>query len=110
MLRADGEVSPVDAPGDLLGVLDEPELTTASVQLGPDDTLLLYTDGVNEARDPTGRVFGMYGLTRALGRCGGKSARASVDSILAAVLRHQGQDRRRDDMALLALRRCAPPH
>ncbi len=110
VLRADGEVSPVDAPGDLLGVLDEPELTTASVQLGPDDTLLLYTDGVNEARDPTGRVFGMYGLTRALGRCGGKSARASVDSILAAVLRHQGQDRRRDDMALLALRRCAPPH
>lgn len=109
LLRADGEVSTVDAQGDLLGVLDEPELTTASVQLRPYDLLLLYTDGVNEARNPAGRVFGMYGLTKALGRCGGASARETVDGILAAVLRHQGQDRRRDDMALLALRRCAPP-
>ncbi|CAN5712494.1 hypothetical protein BH24ACT13_BH24ACT13_13820 [soil metagenome] len=109
VLRADGVVFPVDAPGDLLGVLDEPELTTASVELNPGDLLLMYTDGVNEARNSAGRLFGFYGVTQALGECAGATTRETVDAIFAAVLRYQGQDRRRDDMALVALRRCAPP-
>jgi phosphoserine phosphatase RsbU/P len=35
----------------------------AAVSLEPGDLLLLYTDGVTEARDPNGRLFTVEGLS-----------------------------------------------
>ena len=50
--RADGTVEPVGVPGTLLGLLPEPELQDRSTELRPGDTLVLYTDGLTEARAP----------------------------------------------------------
>ena len=46
----DGKVEPVGESGRLLGAPDEPDWTVTSVELADGDELILYTDGVTEAR------------------------------------------------------------
>jgi phosphoserine phosphatase RsbU/P len=56
LMRADGTVAYQSAPrGMLLGVLDDATYAAATLRLGPGDSLLLYTDGLTEARTGTGR-------------------------------------------------------
>ncbi|GAA2328110.1 SpoIIE family protein phosphatase [Streptomyces caniferus] len=60
VLRADGRADYLPTPGGLLvGVLPTASFTPARTTLGPGDTLLLYTDGLTEARTNEGRE--MYG-------------------------------------------------
>ena len=49
-----------------VGVRHEPVVTTAWLQ--PDDMLLLYTDGLTEARDASGRLLGIEGLSEFIER------------------------------------------
>src|ERR1700688_4877580 len=42
-----------------VGLVPEAEFTTASVQLEPDDTLVLFSDGVTEAMEPEAEVYGV---------------------------------------------------
>ena len=48
-LRAGGAVETAGAPGTLLGIVREPEISEERVALAPGDALVLYTDGVVEA-------------------------------------------------------------
>ncbi|MGW7436721.1 PP2C family protein-serine/threonine phosphatase [Streptomyces sp. NPDC054849] len=51
VLRGEGRADYLPTPGGLLvGILPEPHFTAAETTLGPGDTLLLYTDGLTEAR------------------------------------------------------------
>lgn len=51
LIRADGTSSLVRMPGgQLIGALPDAHFTTADVHLGPGDAMLLYTDGLTEAR------------------------------------------------------------
>ena len=45
LLRADGSVLPLDAPGSLVGVFEDERFTSRSLRLLPGDRLLLYSDG-----------------------------------------------------------------
>lgn len=110
--RADGTVEAVGRQGTLLGVLPAVSIYDAPLLLHPGDTLLLYTDGLTEARPPrTARgappeEFGDAGLEPALAACAGMTAAEIVDHLAAAVVEHAA-GRREDDIALLALR--VPP-
>ena len=56
LIRADGTTAYQAAPrGMLLGVLDDATYTAVTIRLRPGDSLLLYTDGLTEARTSTGR-------------------------------------------------------
>jgi sigma-B regulation protein RsbU (phosphoserine phosphatase) len=66
--RANGEVVPLGASGTVLGVFPEAEYRSASLPLRPGDRLVLYTDGITEARNPDGDEFGQERLTSALVR------------------------------------------
>jgi sigma-B regulation protein RsbU (phosphoserine phosphatase) len=51
LLRADGAADYLRTPGgQLIGAFPEPRVATTTVRLEPGDTLLLYTDGLTEAR------------------------------------------------------------
>jgi hypothetical protein len=54
----DGGVQAVGEPGSLLGVLADPDLVDVRLRLDAGDTLVLYTDGVIEARSSRGVPFG----------------------------------------------------
>ncbi|MEU5130219.1 PP2C family protein-serine/threonine phosphatase [Streptomyces mobaraensis] len=77
-------------------------------RLLPGETLVLHTDGVEDARDAAGRFFP---LTRALAEAAASAPvvpAAVVDRVRAAVLRHTGGVLT-DDFALLALRNDRAP-
>ncbi|MGW2281649.1 PP2C family protein-serine/threonine phosphatase [Streptomyces sp. NPDC001770] len=104
VLRADGRADYLPTPGGLLvGVLPDPAFVTADTRLAPGDTLLLYTDGLTEARTGPDRT-GFYGdealrdFTR--GRAG-EPAHAVV-AALTGLLDSLGEGVT-DDTALLAL-------
>ncbi|MEU0256024.1 SpoIIE family protein phosphatase [Streptomyces sp. NPDC006184] len=104
VLRADGTAHFLPTPGGLLvGILPAARFVTASTTLTPGDTLLLYTDGLTEARTGEDRT-GLYGdealLAFAAGQAG-NSPQAVIEA-LAGLLASFG-DGLDDDTALLAL-------
>jgi len=65
LLKASGEVAPMGGPGTLLGVFDELELDHFETEVGPGDTLVLYTDGLLDSRAPE-RVLSEDSVVEAL--------------------------------------------
>jgi serine phosphatase RsbU (regulator of sigma subunit) len=103
VLRDDESVTAVDSEsGTLLGTLIDTDLRDVSVFLAPGDALVLYTDGVLEARDEGGRQFGQDGLAALLATCAGRSADGIARRIEVAVLAHCPEVP--DDMAIVVLR------
>lgn len=52
LLRADGSVEVVGEHGTLLGLFEDISVTDRTVRLGPGDSVIFYTDGVVDDRDP----------------------------------------------------------
>jgi len=101
VLRGD-RVEWIEVPGRLVGVFADVDLAEVVVRLAPGDALLLYTDGVIEARGPEG-WYGADRLATLVSSLAGASADAIADGVLAAVSDFQG-GRLRDDVALLVVR------
>ncbi len=101
LLRADGAVEDLGAPGSLVGAFDVGDYTDTVTVCHPGDAVLLYTDGVTEGRDHGA----LYGETRLRDRVrnGDSSPDALVDRVLEDVLDFQSH-RPKDDIALLAVR------
>ena len=89
------------AAGTVLGAFDRVQLHDATVELSAGDTLVVYSDGVTEARNGAG-FFGQSGLEACLARHP-DSARALVDALLSEVLEFQSGFPR-DDVVIAALR------
>jgi hypothetical protein len=82
--------------------LGEGTLTVAEEMLQPGDWLVLYTDGITEARDPAGRWFGERRLVEFLVRAAAAGAPPpeTVRRLVRSVLDHQ-DGRLQDDASIL---------
>lgn len=100
--RADGSVQDLGEPGTLLGLVRDPQLEDVHAELHPGDALVLYTDGITEARAPE-RVLDPEDLHRALSAMPARSARGIVEKLTALAMGKEGTPPR-DDIAVLALR------
>jgi sigma-B regulation protein RsbU (phosphoserine phosphatase) len=99
----EGSIRRLDDVGGIpLGVLDPVRYDESTVLLHPGQTLLLYTDGVTEARGPDGSMFGVGGIERALAECTGEPGRV-VASIADPLSRHEGGIRPGDDQTIVAI-------
>ena len=74
--------------------------------LGPGDSLVLYTDGVTEARAADGALLETAGLVRLLGELRGRSAQQMADGVWRGVQEHTAGDTT-DDVAVVVLQRVA---
>ncbi|MFG3280514.1 PP2C family protein-serine/threonine phosphatase [Streptomyces sp. NPDC048111] len=104
VLRADGTAAYLPTPGGLLvGILPSAPFATASTVLAPGDTLLLYTDGLTEARTGKDRtsLYGDEALLAFAAEQAGKAPHAVIQA-LTGLLDSFG-DGLDDDTALLAL-------
>ncbi len=99
VLRADGTVERVRARGPLIGVTRDVEFVPERLVLSPGDTVVLYTDGLTEARAPA-HVLSESDLVALLARGRGLGAER-----LATFLEQSATDGEspRDDIALLVL-------
>ena len=91
-----------DAPGMLLGMLPGTDFRDVAVTLRAGDALVLYTDGVVEARDSAGVQFGQDRLVALLSTCAGRSAACIARRIELATIAHS--PKMSDDMAIVVLR------
>jgi GAF domain-containing protein len=102
VLRDDGRVEVVRAPGTLVGVMADPSFGEATVVLDAGDALVLYTDGVTEARRGS-HLFDEAGLVALLAGLAGAPAERTADAIDEAVVTFR-DPRAADDVAFLVLR------
>ncbi|WUB85849.1 SpoIIE family protein phosphatase [Streptomyces sp. NBC_00566] len=110
VVRADGTADFLPTPGGLLvGVLPSARFVTASTVLTHGDTLLLYTDGITEARtgEDRTRLFGDEALLAFAAGHAGKPPPTLI-AALTGLLQTFG-DGLDDDTALLAIGATADP-
>ncbi|WP_329236922.1 SpoIIE family protein phosphatase [Streptomyces sp. NBC_00111] len=100
-LTADG-THPVDSDGPLLGVLPDPRLDSRRISLTPGQSLVLYTDGITEARNGADELFDEDRLNQAL-TPSPQRAPAVLDALTAAVHAFTGGRDIDDDQAVLVL-------
>jgi len=87
-----------------LGVLENTIYDRESVLLNPNDSLFLYTDGVLEARDKEGRLFGMDQLLNALNGNFSGSAQEIKITVLNSLLEFSEGAFDHDDVTMMALK------
>ncbi len=91
------------ATGPILGILGLREFATEETRLDRGESMLLYTDGVAEARNAAGRFLGTRPLAALLARHADDPLDGLCGEVAQAVDGFQG-GRRHDDATLLALR------
>ncbi|HEY4378325.1 MAG TPA: SpoIIE family protein phosphatase [Acidimicrobiales bacterium] len=101
LVQPDGRVGRVECAGTLLGVLPRPPLTDATFDVGPGAAVVLYTDGITEARRD-GEQFGETRLEAVIAGLAGASADDMAAGIEAAVVAFQTGGS--DDLAVVVLR------
>lgn len=100
-----GEIEELTTPGYLLGAFSDVSFNEAETTLAVGDVLLLYTDGVSEARDADGRFFGDERLKTAVAHAAECSAEGIVAAIVAAVASFIGEMAQADDLTILVAKR-----
>ena len=105
IVTADGQVelAPYDQ-GQLLGILEKPLLDEQTVNIPPGGMILLYTDGVTDARHPSGDSFGMERLTRELEHLGNGSAQEQCDKLWETLWNFQDKTAQEDDVTMVTVR------
>jgi PAS domain S-box-containing protein len=98
--RASGAVELVGTEGTLLGLVADPELQDLSTDLATGDTLVLYSDGLTEARAPHG-MWTERELIAAVRAAPVDGPAGLVESLVASALGDRAAPR--DDLAVLAL-------
>jgi sigma-B regulation protein RsbU (phosphoserine phosphatase) len=100
VLRADGRVEELACRGGALGISPDVTFEPQRISLRTGDRIILYTDGLTEARDDRGGFFGEECLWPLLDTLGDQGAGAVAAALLARV-REFTAGRLRDDLALL---------
>lgn len=105
---ATGAVEIISNQGPWIGVVDDVRhaVEDQAIDVGVGDWVLLYSDGLTEATDATGKLFGEDRLRDAFAAVAGKvPLQQAVGAVLEQVQRYQR--RQDDDLTLVLLRRGA---
>jgi hypothetical protein len=106
LARADGTQSKLEPTGPAIGMMPDSTFALGHANLEPGDTLFLYTDGVVEARDATGMLFGMDRMLDVVG-ASWPTAEDLLGGIERALQRFVGSAEQFDDVTMLAVHRTA---
>jgi serine phosphatase RsbU (regulator of sigma subunit)/CHASE2 domain-containing sensor protein len=97
----------VTAGGPPLGVIEGFSYPVDHARIEPGAILLLYTDGVTEAQNPSRELYTLTRLESMLAAVSVTKAEHVVAAVIEDVRRFVGRAKQTDDMTLLALRRVA---
>ncbi len=91
--------------GVVLSILEDFPYEEQSVELGPGDLIVVYSDGVTEAVNPGQEQFGVDRLRSVVEQHRDEAPSALVDQVIGAVQAHAGAAPQMDDITLVAVRR-----
>lgn len=100
---ATGAIDLVKGDNVPLGFLDCETYSQIVIEFQPGDLLLFYSDGVTEATDPSGDLFGESRLVEVVEATAAQGPQACVDAILGAVDEFTAGEAAGDDLSLLAV-------
>ncbi len=101
LVHADGEWEFLSEVGVPLGILGDTSYVASERKLLEGDRLVLYTDGITEARNGAGELFSSERLLATVLAHRAESPPAIEDAIIAAVQAFQGDAPPKDDTALI---------
>lgn len=91
-----------------LGMFDFAEYSSKAEKLAPNDFLVLYSDGISEAQNERGELFGEQGLRDLLARFQGLSAKELFDAIHTGVREFTQGAPQSDDMTVFVVHYQGP--
>jgi sigma-B regulation protein RsbU (phosphoserine phosphatase) len=106
LLRHSGDIETLKPCGPALGIVAGARWRDVDQRFAPGDVLLLYTDGLIEARDDAKQFFGTERLI-ASARRPAASAAEIRENVLDALARHTGTNSVEDDVTLVVARAVA---
>jgi len=102
--RADGTIETLSLGDIPMGFLSEFSFREDAISFQPGDLLLIYSDGITEAKSSDNSLFEEYRLIQLLSKSNG-SPKELIEHIIAGVEKFRREAQQSDDMTLLALRR-----
>jgi sigma-B regulation protein RsbU (phosphoserine phosphatase) len=99
-----GKVSSLEATDLPVGMFGEQEFSSHAVRLHPGDSMLLYTDGLSEARDPRDAEYGIDRLAKLMGAGTLSSPQAMISGCLEDLKTFSGGAPKTDDLTIMAIR------
>jgi serine phosphatase RsbU (regulator of sigma subunit) len=76
----------------------------ATVSVQPGERIVLYTDGITEAENAEGNLYGIERLCEVISQHGDQSAEAIKQAVVDDVTRYTGKQKVYDDLTLVVLK------
>ena len=100
----DGTIEELLLTGIVLGAAENQEYTSRTIPIGPDDLVVMYTDGITESINSREELFGEDRLREIIRNNARLTAREILDRILSAVQEFAGDMPQFDDITLLVIK------
>ncbi len=98
------EISNLEAMPNLpVGLFEDFEYEMQTIQMQPGSALFLYTDGLTEARNAKGKLFGRDRVGQMIAEAGTTNPRQLVEAAIECWQKFIGETEQSDDLTLLAL-------
>ncbi|HXM69372.1 MAG TPA: GAF domain-containing protein [Candidatus Acidoferrum sp.] len=104
VLVRDGKISVIEATGLPLGLFDDASYDEFRFKMKPGDMFVFFSDGILDARNWKGELFGRGRVEKIIAECAGQSADCAVESLFRAAAEHSAGVETFDDQTVLAIR------
>lgn len=99
-----GKTQLIEATGLPLGLFDDAEYDEFTFQAEAEDVFVFFSDGILDATNRAGDLFGRTRLEKVIVECSGNSAESMVKSIFKAAAEHTGGAETFDDETVVAIK------
>ena len=99
-----GKTQLIEATGLPLGLFDDAEYDEFTFQAEPDDVFVFFSDGILDATNKAGDLFGRTRLEKIIAECAESSAESMVKSIFKAAAEHASGVETFDDETVVAIK------
>src|SRR6478752_6552942 len=100
----DGKIDVIEATGLPLGLFDDAEYDEFTFKAKPGDMFVFFSDGIMDARNRAGDMFGRHRTEAIIAGCADISADCVVKSLFKAVTEHAAGEEAFDDETVVAIK------
>jgi phosphoserine phosphatase RsbU/P len=100
----DGKIEIIEATGLPLGLFDDADYDEFSFRTKPGDMFVFFSDGILDARNKSGELFGRQRVEQIVAKATDKSAGWVVDTLFKAVLDYAAEEDPFDDQTVVVIK------